>query len=94
MNGHAAYATSKLATEALTEILAAEAKPFGIRVTLIEPGVVATPIFAKAMDDPENPDTPYIGGQRLGELFMSARMGTPGSLLSPRRSALRQSRHC
>ncbi|MGA9276887.1 SDR family oxidoreductase [Ilumatobacter sp.] len=77
--GHGAYATSKFAAEALTEVLAAETKPFGIRVTLIEPGVIMTPIFAKGMQDPENPDTPYIGGRRLGEFFASALMGSPGT---------------
>ncbi len=63
----------------LTEILAAETKPFGIRVTMIEPGVIMTPIFEKAMQDPENPDTPYVGGRRLGEYFMRSLMGTPGT---------------
>jgi NAD(P)-dependent dehydrogenase (short-subunit alcohol dehydrogenase family) len=79
ISGQGAYAASKFAAEALTEVLAAETKPFGIRVTLIEPGVIATPIFAKAMSSPENPDTPYIGGQRLGELFMNSLAGTPGT---------------
>lgn len=74
-----AYAASKFAAEALTEVLAAEAKPFGIRVTSIEPGVITTPIFEKGMQDPENPATPYVGGRRLGELFVSALMGTPGT---------------
>ena len=78
LNGHAAYAASKFAAEALTEILAVETKPFGIRVTMIEPGVIDTPIFGKAMENPGNPETPYIGGQRLGELFANALMGTPG----------------
>ena len=77
--GHGAYAASKFAAEALTEILAAETKPFGIRITLIEPGVIVTPIFEKGMQNPENPDTPYVGGRRLGEFFVSALMGTPGT---------------
>ena len=77
--GQGAYAASKFAAEALTEILAAETKPFGIRVTAIEPGVIVTPIFEKGIQNPENPDTPYVGGRRLGELFMSALMGTPGT---------------
>ena len=36
------YCTSKWAVEALHESLAQEVKPFGIRVTLIEPGAYAT----------------------------------------------------
>jgi NAD(P)-dependent dehydrogenase (short-subunit alcohol dehydrogenase family) len=55
--GHGAYAVSKWAAEALTEVLAAEVMPFGIRVTAIEPGVILTPIFEKAMGDPEDPTT-------------------------------------
>ncbi len=77
--GHGAYAMSKWAAEALTEVLAAEAMPFGIRVAAIEPGVILTPIFEKAMGDPENPATPYVGGRRLGEFFMNSLMNSPAS---------------
>lgn len=46
---------------------------------MIEPGVIVTPIFTKAMENPRNPESPYIGGQRLGELFGNALMGAPGT---------------
>lgn len=42
------YATSKFALEALAETLAIEAAPFGIRVTTVQPGQVATPGPGKA----------------------------------------------
>ena len=65
----AAYAASKFAVEALSEALAAEVKPFNIRVNVIEPGVIETPIFGKeevlAAD-------PYPGGRRMNAIFATA----------------------
>ncbi len=75
--GHGAYAMSKWAAEALTEVLAAEVMPFGIRVAAIEPGVILTPIFEKGV--PEDPTTPYVGGRRLGEFFMNSLTNSPAS---------------
>jgi NAD(P)-dependent dehydrogenase (short-subunit alcohol dehydrogenase family) len=58
--GQGAYAASKFATEAMSEILATEVAPFGIRVAVIEPGVVVTPIFDKAMERPIDMESPYF----------------------------------
>jgi NAD(P)-dependent dehydrogenase (short-subunit alcohol dehydrogenase family) len=46
------YVTSKWAFEGLSEGLAQELAPFGIRVVIIEPGVTKSAIFAKNIDTP------------------------------------------
>ncbi len=47
---HSAYCASKAAVEALSESLAGEVGPLGIRVVLVQPGVIDTPIQDKLGD--------------------------------------------
>ncbi|MBF0385782.1 MAG: SDR family oxidoreductase [Candidatus Omnitrophica bacterium] len=57
-----AYAASKWALEAFSESLYYELKPFGINVSLIEPGTYNTPIFhdnARFAKNFNNPKSPY-----------------------------------
>ena len=56
------YVASKFALEGLSEGLAQELAPFGIRVVIVEPGVTKSAIFAKSVDAPNATgayDTPY-----------------------------------
>jgi len=49
----APYVASKWAFEGLSEELALELAPFGIRVVIVEPGVTKSAIFAKNVDTPD-----------------------------------------
>jgi NAD(P)-dependent dehydrogenase (short-subunit alcohol dehydrogenase family) len=66
----ACYASSKFALEALSECLAQEMKTFSVRVAIVEPGVIATPIFGK-MQAPSF-DTRYPHSRRIAELFRAS----------------------
>jgi NAD(P)-dependent dehydrogenase (short-subunit alcohol dehydrogenase family) len=72
----ASYAASKWALEALSECLAQEMKAFNVRVAIVEPGVIATPIFSKARPVPQ--DSPYPHARRQRALF-SASLSQPTS---------------
>ena len=60
--GQSPYYASKWAMEAISEGLAHEVAPFGVRVAIIEPGVTKSAIFAKNVDAPNGTgayDTQY-----------------------------------
>lgn len=52
--GQSPYFTSKFAFEGLSEGLAHEVAPWGIRVVIVEPGVTKSAIFAKNIDAPNS----------------------------------------
>lgn len=63
----APYAASKHALEAMTECLAQEVKAFNIRVALVEPGPIATPM-AQNISTGQSKSS-YPQGRRLAALF-------------------------
>lgn len=46
--GSGIYAASKFALEAASDALRIELAPFGVRVVLVEPGVIDTPLYQRA----------------------------------------------
>ena len=74
--GHGHYSAVKHALEAMSEALAQEVVAFGIRVVIVEPGVVVTPIFAKARRFAD-PASPYSVHVRRLLLFYQMQMTMP-----------------
>ncbi len=78
---HGAYCASKAAVEALSECLAGEVGPLGIRVALVQPGVIDTPIIQKMETMPT--DTNYPNQARLlAYLTASAANHVPASVVA------------
>lgn len=76
-----AYCATKAAIEALSECLASEVAPFGIRVALVQPGVIDTPLIVKADAPPT--DTAYPTHARLvAYITASAAQHAPPSLVA------------
>jgi NAD(P)-dependent dehydrogenase (short-subunit alcohol dehydrogenase family) len=72
----APYTASKFALEALSEALAQEMKTFNVRVAVVQPGIIDTPM-ARRLEDVKN-TSPYSQLQRFSHLF-SAALKNPAS---------------
>ena len=72
----AAYTASKGGVRALTKALAIELSPLGVRVNAIGPGMIATPLNAKAR---ENPD--YM--RNFKDRIPLGRLGEPDDIAGP-----------
>lgn len=79
--GSSAYISTKFALEGLSECLRYELGQFGIKTTLIEPGVIKTNFF-NSMKIPESKKDPKyreLTENMLSSLKMMVEMGTPPS---------------
>jgi len=60
--GQSAYISTKFAVEGLSESISYELEPFGIRVVLVEPGVIRTNIVNAMVvaNKSQDPNSPYL----------------------------------
>jgi NAD(P)-dependent dehydrogenase (short-subunit alcohol dehydrogenase family) len=70
--GHSAYISTKFAVEGLSESISYELEPFGIKVVIVEPGVISTNIVntmvvARKSQDPNSAYSPMM--QKMANTF-------------------------
>jgi NAD(P)-dependent dehydrogenase (short-subunit alcohol dehydrogenase family) len=70
--GHSAYISTKFAVEGLSESISYELEPFGIKVVIVEPGVIRTNIVntmvvARKSQDPNSAYSPMM--QKMANTF-------------------------
>jgi len=72
------YSASKFALEGLSEALAIEGKPLGIRVLVVEPGLFRTSFFGRSMARPAHPIAEYALAQSVQAYAASTDGKQPG----------------
>jgi len=79
--GSPAYISSKFALEGLSESLRYELGQFGVKVIIIEPGVIKSNFFSSMKIAEPKPDSPYkeITERVIMGVKMMAELGTPPS---------------
>jgi NAD(P)-dependent dehydrogenase (short-subunit alcohol dehydrogenase family) len=84
------YNASKWALEALSEALAGEMKTFGVRVAIVEPGIIDTSMARRIGDAPKG--SPYRQRERFRALFeASLKHPVPPSLVAEKILEIAQS---
>jgi NAD(P)-dependent dehydrogenase (short-subunit alcohol dehydrogenase family) len=77
----APYTASKFALEALSDSLAQEMKMFNVRVAIVEPGIIETPMAKELKERPDH--SLYPQQRRFADLFAAAlRNPVPPSLVA------------
>jgi NAD(P)-dependent dehydrogenase (short-subunit alcohol dehydrogenase family) len=71
----APYSASKWAVEAVSEALAQEMKKFNVRVALVEPGIIDTPMARRLQKPPAG--SPYTQSRRFAHLFAASLKNRP-----------------
>src|SRR6478609_8394195 len=72
--GYAAYAASKAGVRAMARVMASELSPRGIRVNVVSPGAIRTPIWGAAIATPE---AEKAFEKRIGAATPLGRIGEP-----------------
>lgn len=72
--GYAAYAASKAGVRAMSRVMASELSPRGIRVNVVAPGAIRTPIWGPAVATPE---AEKAFEARIGRATPLGRIGEP-----------------
>ncbi len=91
----APYTASKFALEALSEALAQEVRPLNIRVAIIEPGIIDTPMARHLTRDAAAGRSAYPHQERMAALFMaSLKTPTPPSLVAEKIVEVATSQTC
>src|ERR1700756_5638075 len=72
--GYGAYAASKAGVRAMARVMASELSPRGIRVNVVAPGAVRTPIWGAATATPE---AEKVFEARIGKTTPLGRIGEP-----------------
>ncbi|MFO7826596.1 MAG: SDR family oxidoreductase [Cyclobacterium sp.] len=84
------YSASKFALEAITEALAQDLKPYNIRVSLVEPGIINTEM---AFGISKNDESFYPQARRIGHFWVeSLKSAVPPSLVADKILEVAESR--